>query len=69
MVLFSNSVFTVEEYVRNIGDKEEGLTREDKKENDAKKDEYIEIVQQVMCTINEDKVTRDISKNTMIEDK
>lgn len=39
------------------------------KENDAKKDEYIEIVQQVMCTINEDKVTRDISKNTMIEDK
>tara|TARA_Y100000816_G_scaffold229937_1_gene175089 strand:- start:670 stop:1461 length:792 start_codon:yes stop_codon:yes gene_type:complete len=39
------------------------------KNNDQKKDEYIAIVQQVMCTINEDKVVREISKKTIIEDK
>ena len=39
----------------------------DWKNNENKKDEYIEIVQQVMRTINEDKVVREISKNTTID--
>jgi len=56
-----------EKHIRMLRDWE--LSNPNWKNNEHKKDEYIEIVQKVMCCVDDNKVTRELSKNTTIDEK